>query len=83
MAAAKLSIGALEISVLVGTFLYAITCAQIYVYWRSNFNDRFVIRLLVRLFTLVSISQRELISGWGTSRLRLSGASSSVLMSSV
>lgn len=52
VAAAKLTIGALEISVLVGTFLYAITCAQIYVYWRSNFNDRFLIRLLVRLIYL-------------------------------
>ena len=47
----KISLGGLEVSVHISTFLYAITCSQIFVYWRSNFQDKHLIRMLVWDFT--------------------------------
>lgn len=37
----------LDISIIISTFLYAISCAQVFVYWRSGFQDRRIIRYLV------------------------------------
>lgn len=42
------TLAGLELSVLLSTFLYAITSCQVFVYWRSKFHDRPFIRYLVR-----------------------------------
>lgn len=37
----------LDVSIIIATFLYAISCSQVFVYWRSGFGDRWIIRWLV------------------------------------
>ncbi|THU88305.1 hypothetical protein K435DRAFT_917513 [Dendrothele bispora CBS 962.96] len=43
----QLALGGLQVSVLIATFIYAISCFQAYLYWRSKFNDRLGVRILV------------------------------------
>ncbi|KAE9384497.1 hypothetical protein BT96DRAFT_1026875 [Gymnopus androsaceus JB14] len=41
------TLGGLLVSVLIATFLYAITCFQAFLYWRTKFNDYLGVRVLV------------------------------------
>lgn len=43
------TLGGLLVSVLIATFLYAITCFQAFLYWRTKFNDYLGVRVLVSL----------------------------------
>lgn len=40
-------LGGLDVSIIISTFLYAISCSQVFVYWRSGFGDGWLIRSLV------------------------------------
>ncbi|KAE9392428.1 hypothetical protein BT96DRAFT_274635 [Gymnopus androsaceus JB14] len=43
----QVTLGGLQVSVLIATFIYAISCFQAFLYWRSRFNDRLPLRILV------------------------------------
>ncbi|THU92366.1 hypothetical protein K435DRAFT_672225 [Dendrothele bispora CBS 962.96] len=48
----QVTLGGLQVSVLIATFVYAISCFQTYLYWRSKFNDRIGVKILVCLVWL-------------------------------
>ncbi|KAJ3989429.1 hypothetical protein F5890DRAFT_1253426 [Lentinula detonsa] len=43
----QVTLGGLQVSVLIATFIYSISCFQTFLYWRSRFNDRLGILALV------------------------------------
>lgn len=43
----QVTLGGLQVSVLIATFVYAISCFQVFLYWRSRLNDRLGLRILV------------------------------------
>ncbi|THV01103.1 hypothetical protein K435DRAFT_655914 [Dendrothele bispora CBS 962.96] len=43
----RVTLGGLQVSVLIATFIYAVSCFQAFLYWRSRFNDRLGVRILV------------------------------------
>ncbi|THU77574.1 hypothetical protein K435DRAFT_702080 [Dendrothele bispora CBS 962.96] len=43
----QVTLGGLQVSVLIATFIYAVSCFQAFLYWRSRFNDRLCVRILV------------------------------------
>ncbi|KAK7443244.1 hypothetical protein VKT23_015841 [Stygiomarasmius scandens] len=43
----QVTLGGLQVSVLIATFIYAVSCFQAFLYWRSRFSDRLGVRILV------------------------------------